>query len=454
MMSPRDAKLPTAEKAIPMAKKLGDDELTQVCAETGRLWRRVRRRRFCNTADAAPCYVAGCRQMKQPGPNDRCPCGSGNKYKKCCRSGVAPFVATSATPEIAPAAPRQESVTFTLQPGLPGTRINFILHPIWKDPQDPRNLLLPQGASREYRVSFALGRSGGTIAADLMPQEAGDSFLIIPEAGNSPRTDIPYFGADYEFGEEQIHFDGYVNPFGRLAKLVATDVRAKSFRDAEHKALRALQTLVSQLAFRFNIPIHVAKTEILEISTGSVRHSVVLPYREGRFESELDRQSTPEFGFYASLYREALNSNSPVYQFLCFFKIVEGLRARRRRLASTQKSIGGIVEKKTEIIPTEEADCKEWLTQLFGIRVDWGKENLSSTIQWAARGKRFGHVIDTCLNPIRVGIAHSVLKTGESTLMADEALHLDGVFRWLGLTQCIARAMMKSDFPQEFSHPS
>jgi len=42
-----------------------------------------------------------------------------------------------------------------------------------------------------------------------------------------------------------------------------------------------------------------------------------------------------EFRKYASYYREGLASNSLNYQFLCFYKIIEGIRKRRHRLTTT-----------------------------------------------------------------------------------------------------------------------
>ncbi len=46
-----------------------------------------------------------------------------------------------------------------------------------------------------------------------------------------------------------------------------------------------------------------------------------------------------EFRLYASLYREALNSLSLRYQFLCYYKIAEGISARRGRLAAAVQMV-------------------------------------------------------------------------------------------------------------------
>jgi hypothetical protein len=54
------------------------------------------------------------------------------------------------------------------------------------------------------------------------------------------------------------------------------------------------------------------------------------------------------------------------------------------------------------------------------------------------------------ITPIRVRIAHAVLESGELTLSADEEMDIREVYKWLSLTKCIARHMLKSDFPNEF----
>ncbi len=160
-----------------------------------------------------------------------------------------------------------------------------------------------------------------TVAGDLQQEGTGDSFIVIPQAGTEPNSELPYAGAEYRTGDEVIHFDGYVNTQGRLARMVAPNVQATTFADAETKTLRAVHGLLSQLAVRFSVPIHVAKTEIMELATGNQRLALVMPYDKARFSSELNLAPSHDFTFYASLYREALNSNSPVHQFLCFYKI-------------------------------------------------------------------------------------------------------------------------------------
>jgi hypothetical protein len=76
---------------------------------------------------------------------------------------------------------------------------------------------------------------------------------------------------------------------------------------------------------------------------------------------------------------------------------------------------------------------------------------LSSIFPAEALGKKFGYVIDKILTPLRVDVAHALSSaSGELTLSVDEILHTQNVNKWLPLTKCIVRRMLKDEFPAEF----
>lgn len=76
---------------------------------------------------------------------------------------------------------------------------------------------------------------------------------------------------------------------------------------------------------------------------------------------------------------------------------------------------------------------------------------LDSIFQPESLGKKFGDVIDNILTPLRVDIAHALSsKSGDLTLSVDDLLHIQKVNKWLPLTKCIVRRMLKDEFPEEF----
>jgi hypothetical protein len=104
-----------------------------------------------------------------------------------------------------------------------------------------------------------------------------------------------------------------------------------------------------------------------------------------------------------------------------------------------------------ETIPSRKEDSPTWLNAIFSTRPKSDRMALDSLFPDEALGKSFKHVIDRILYPIRVDIAHAILsRSGELTLTVDELLHTRNLRKWLPLTKCIVRRMLKNDFPADF----
>jgi hypothetical protein len=173
------------------------------------------------------------------------------------------------------------------------------------------------------------------------------------------------------------------------------------------------------------------------------------------FRLRQERDGQPNGGgdgnSFAALYREALNSNTPPFQFLCYYKILEGIRQRRDRLITEARTAGNPIPKPIrQIVPSQPADFIPWLNVVYGVGRPWDHIMLESIFVSEARGKKFNQIIDDYLRPVRDRIAHAVLDGGELALSADEDLDVREIYKWLSLMKCIARHMLKSDFPQEF----
>jgi hypothetical protein len=67
-----------------------------------------------------------------------------------------------------------------------------------------------------------------------------------------------------------------------------------------------------------------------------------------------------------------------------------------------------------------------------------------------ALGRKLKTVRDSHLEPIRVGIAHALLKTGEIRITIDNLDHMQLVNRWLPFCRIFARLMLYNDFRTEF----
>jgi hypothetical protein len=160
---------------------------------------------------------------------------------------------------------------------------------------------------------------------------------------------------------------------------------------------------------------------------------------------------TDEFCNYASMYREAMNTNSNFYRFLCLYKIIESLTSRRSRIAQQAKDAGVEVQKRLrEEVPKNDDELRTMLKAIYPWRNLWDNFALGQMLPSEAIGRKLGYVRETHLEPIRNAIAHALLKSGEIKMTIDNLDHVQLVNRWLPFCRIFARLMMHNDFPTEF----
>jgi hypothetical protein len=339
---------------------------------------------------------------------------------------------------------------------MPGLRQNVVVTFRFADPDDPRNLHGPDGRPGQYKITFILNRPGYALLPEGQysyagDQMKGDSHLAI--------TRPAFSGAPANAAQIKINtitpqghfvFDGYPNARGFLGKIVLPAVDALNFDDAELKAYRSLAPTLSIWSIQRDIPLQIYQIDSTELTTGNSRMAVVAPWLEMPFTVPPHGTSGDEFRRYASLYREALNSDTPAYQFLCFFKMIEGIQGRRARIAAEARSRGEEPKRYDERLPESRADCERWLKAIFYSRPPWDPMTIDQIFVPEVLGKKLSQIIETQFRPLRVRTAHALLDSGEPTLLADEGLDLQKLSRWLPLAKCVARRMLKNEFPAEF----
>ena len=393
--------------------------------------------------------------MTKIGRNDPCPCGSGKKYKRCCGSlsQVEAAAGRAAQTKVANL-PMQTEVPPV---GLPGQHQHLITVFRFTPPSDPRNQIGPQGVPGDYTVTFVLERRGYNLLPERRYSFAsglrGDSHLAITKPAFTPpgNPDAIQIRIYARTEDGNFTFKGLPNHAGYLGKIESEPFRAVSFSDAEEKAYRALASSLSNWSVHLDIPLNIYQVDSTHLASGNSRMSMSTPFWEVPFSVAPTAELKPEFRGYASLYREALGSNSPVYAFLCLFKIIEGIQSRRQRLAIEAKNAGTTFTLPRRRVPEKPEERIPWLNAIFPIRQAWDPIALDSIFRPEVLGKKFGDVIDKILARLRVNIAHALsLKSGELTLSVDELLHTQQVNNWLPLTKCIVRRMLKDEFPTEF----
>ena len=350
--------------------------------------------------------------MSNDKQGELCACGSGLPHVRCHGSvlnspgGIPVGKGDPQSPE--------DRVSLV---GFPGTYQT--LHMLYRFKEDdPRNSLPLGGTPGLYEVTFILHRPGYKLQQEHQLSFSsgirGDSHLAISKPaftppGNPDADQIVIYGTTED---GQFQFTGFPNEKGYLGKLVTAPFQAKDRGHAEEIAYRAIAAPLSNMSVHLDIPLEIGYRETKELSNGSTSISLMSPYLEAPMAIQPTSNAGPEFRSFAALYREALNTNSPVYQFLCLFKIVEALRARRTRLARDAKKKNAAYSAPDETLPGTHAEIKVWLEGLFYIRRPFDLSTLDAAVPQDLRGQKASEVIENVLNPLRVKVAHALFGNG------------------------------------------
>jgi hypothetical protein len=211
------------------------------------------------------------------------------------------------------------------------------------DPLGGDDLLDPVGSEGPYQVTVTLTRRGAPDVPFLYVTDAyaleGDSHLWLREERREDGA-VGQVSFIYRSGEnEETQFDLLTNPQGRLGQ-IRTVLRAGGIGEASRNAYKLLNPFLCDLSYRYDIPIEVLQTNIVELATLTAsgwKHDdfpeKVFDYENFYGPTGLSYEVLHLYEFFTALYREGVNSLSVNYGFLCFFRIAEGvMKLRRKRI--------------------------------------------------------------------------------------------------------------------------
>ncbi|MGB9433785.1 MAG: methylamine utilization protein MauJ [Candidatus Acidiferrum sp.] len=220
--------------------------------------------------------------------------------------------------------------------GIPGAYYQLWVHNV-KRGEDPHSTFHSQ--QDKYRVVFTLSRHP-LDKQNLDFKGAGDSFIQIakPE-GERTENDadrVVIFSSHItETGVEKLEVEGIPNKEGRLAQCVV-ELPAPSFAEADRIAFGAVSGFFSTLAFEIDVPVRLGQLNIEQTSTQNASMTYTCPYPDVHLTAAgTDLSQNPYVQSLLSLYREGINSNSMNYQFLCWYKVVEGIFQHFQHLSLT-----------------------------------------------------------------------------------------------------------------------
>jgi hypothetical protein len=246
----------------------------------------------------------------------------------------------------------------------------------------------PEGSPGDYEVVLILGVPGvnsvvGTVIVDDW-SNSGDSLL----ASDGLTLDLLA-----EDGQAMGKAQFIPNHEDRLARVHLT-VHANTFADAEQHAHDAVMPVLSWLAFEANVAVEVVATAITERTTSTRQVSARMM---GQVQAATAPQgwSTSKLRPFLAAYREGLNSTSPLYQAISFYKIIEGARAFHKKRTREAPRAGSPLppDPLSQAIPSDAAHIPglpEWTRPLFTPYL----------------GQTFGQVDKAVKNTIRDAAAH------------------------------------------------
>jgi hypothetical protein len=103
------------------------------------------------------------------------------------------------------------------------------------------------------------------------------------------------------------------------------------------------------------------------------------------------------------------------------------------------------------VFPSDPDELFPWLNALFTVRPPvWDEMVIESLLMPEVIGKKFGTIIERQLIPLLTSVAHALFESVEMSLSVDDYISHERVNRFLPVTKCMVRRMLKNEFPAEF----
>ncbi|HWZ96683.1 MAG TPA: methylamine utilization protein MauJ [Candidatus Dormibacteraeota bacterium] len=297
-----------------------------------------------------------------------------------------------------------------------------------------------------YRVVLTLNRTmPDSQSLNFESGISGDSYIQFAKPENERSAgDFDEMVIFYGHGSQRLEITGKANQQGRLAKL-SVETSAPSFPEAEKIAFGAASPFLSALAFELDVPVRLTQMDVTQMSSHNSSMTYTCPYTE-MVPTGNDHNNVPYVQSLLSLYREGINSNSPNYQFLCWYKIVEGVNVKRAEETTLLKK--ALPMKFVERLEKTKAEQRKRLEEIFPIVRSFGAtdERWDDIVPDEVLDWKFNRVREQKLEPLRNRIAHMISEpSGDLSLSPDSRENAREVTKWISLLRFIARVMILNE---------
>ncbi len=304
-------------------------------------------------------------------------------------------------------------------------RLRFIIVPEFS--ATDRRATLPRspiGTPGVYQVTFVLAVPGReAFRSDLnlsKMMRSGDSLLRVPP-GLHLKVEITN-------GQDSPEVIFSPNSSGALAQ-AQIRVKANDFAEAERLACDLVLPILSWWSYSYDAALDVGGYEVLEENTDVRRWVFGCVGKSKAFDpntSDANLMSKPEYRALFAAYREGLNASNPFYQFLCFYKVVEGVRKLRADRREAAIAAGKDYRDPLERIPDSLA-VSESLKEFFRPYL----------------GKKYSRILNELRDLVRNAVAH--LDPTADSLVADKSEDVAMCERGVPVIRYLAREMVRNE---------
>ena len=199
--------------------------------------------------------------------------------------------------------------------GFPGSLTELHVVPQFPNGTRSDQDILTDNSEREFEAEALLSKAPSpTTSLNFQFTEVdGDSYFIFAPAR---------LAVDTQWGTVIVGKNA-----NSEASIVKMTCRARSANDALERLQLACAAFLDHWAYEATAPVYLTRLHACDLSSKSETLRISGPFRSTMVNPSATEIPTPLRPILA-LYREGLGSASPIYKFLCFYKILEGYLTR------------------------------------------------------------------------------------------------------------------------------
>jgi len=245
--------------------------------------------------------------------------------------------------------------------GTPGTRSILHVVPQFEEGQI-KDEVFYDGSERRFVISARLSK-GPSIPGDIkgdFTEKDGESYLTTPDTNTlSINTGTGYFCIKK-------------NDSGELS-FIEFNCDALNDNQARTRFIDTVYPVLDHFSYVHNIALFVTMVRVVDSAHRSTHIECASPYRRQNLLSPATKLFDEMKPVY-SMYREAKNSESEFYRFLCYYKIMEGLLGKMRASAFARARDAGVTPKLArDLVPDDKdlaAEVKPYVGQSIKVLYD------------------------------------------------------------------------------------